>query len=376
MSDQADRVEEGYAPPRVSLFGAMRMVRVLVGVSGSLIVLLLAAHVAVTLGGPGDRNLGVWLLERAANALSLGTTGLFTASDPRVAILINSGVAILGWSLLTALLVALTRAATLSGERRRRGVNGAGQVAKADWPGRGPRGASHGVAVSARGPSVRSRVPRASRTLFTVVAIVSALETASLATTYMLYSRYYVATDNATVDGNKIEINAPAAGTVTGWAINDGARVRTGQIVGRIQSVSGGPRVVRMIKSPGSGWVANNAASNGSYVAAGTNLATAYNLSAIYVTARVKDTDIAGVRLGAPVDIHVDAFPHTPVTGVVTVVQNSAAGEFTIYPAPGTADPSNLQKVDQYIPVTIALVNTGGVSLVPGMNVTVHIHKE
>jgi multidrug resistance efflux pump len=74
------------------------------------------------------------------------------------------------------------------------------------------------------------------------------------------------------------------------------------------------------------------------------------------------------------VDISVDASPGAAVTGVVHEIQNSAAGPFTIFPSPDT-DPSNPQKVDQYVPVKIKFTNTGGALLAPGMNVTVHIHK-
>jgi multidrug resistance efflux pump len=43
--------------------------------------------------------------------------------------------------------------------------------------------------------------------------------------------------------------------------------------------------------------------------------------------------------------------------------------------SPESNSSGNFQKVTQVIPVKIALTNTNGLSLVPGMNVTVHIHK-
>jgi multidrug resistance efflux pump len=129
------------------------------------------------------------------------------------------------------------------------------------------------------------------------------------------------------------------------------------------------------VRAPGKGTVAVNDVVNGSFVVAGTELATAYDLSRIYVTARVDENDIAWVHPGAPVEIDVDAFPHATVTGLVEVVQLSAAGNFTIYPPAGTVDPTNPHTVDQYIPVKIELTYTDGARVTPGMSVTVYIHK-
>ncbi|WP_211241276.1 HlyD family secretion protein [Pseudonocardia spinosispora] len=189
---------------------------------------------------------------------------------------------------------------------------------------------------------------------------------------YFLYSSKFVTTDNAQVDGDKIDFNAPATGTLTNWTISQGSSVETNQIVGRIRINSNG--VQQTIKSPGNGTVAVNNVVNGQYVNAGTELATAYDMSKIYVTARVDETDVEDVHPGALVDISVDAFSGTPVTGIVQEVQGSAAGVFSLFPESNSS--GNFQKVTQVIPVKIALVNTNGVQLAPGMNVTVHIHKQ
>ncbi|MBV9312434.1 MAG: HlyD family efflux transporter periplasmic adaptor subunit [Pseudonocardia sp.] len=203
----------------------------------------------------------------------------------------------------------------------------------------------------------------------------SLLEAAGFAGTYFLYTRHYVSTDNAQVDGDRISINAPATGSVVAWSIDQGSTVRAREVVGRIRPTGGGPQPEQVIRAPGAGTIAVNEVVNGSYVTQGTELATAYDPEDIYVTARVKDTDIADVHPDALVDISVDAYPNIPMLGIVQVVRNSAASNFTIYP-PAGADPSSPSKVDQYVPVKIALFNTGGAALLPGMNVTVHIHKQ
>lgn len=111
----------------------------------------------------------------------------------------------------------------------------------------------------------------------------------------------------------------------------------------------------------------------GAYVTAGTQLAVAYDFSTIYVTARVDETDIDDVHPGQLVDIEVDAFPGADLTGTVREVQGGAAGVFSILPESNTS--GNFQKVTQVIPVEITIDQPGDLALVPGMNVTVKIHR-
>lgn len=304
--------------------------------AGSLVaVVLLLAHGALAAEGVAFRP-----LDAVARTLSLGTLGLF--AWPAV----NSGVAALVWLGIAAVVALLTSRTTRARPHRR---------------------ASPG----------KPAMPRASRVLFITVGVLSVLETAAFAGSYFLYSSHYVTTDNAQVDGDKIDIDAPVSGAVSDWAIQSGSVVEPNQVVGRIRMLGSGAQPERPVKVPGAstGTVAVDDVVDGSYVTAGTELATAYDLAKIYVTARVEDYDIASVRPGALVDVRADAFPNAPITGVVAVVQNSAAGNFSIYPPAGIADPSQPQRVDQYIPVKIELLSTGGARLAPGMDVTVHIHK-
>jgi len=212
---------------------------------------------------------------------------------------------------------------------------------------------------------------RPRRRLIIIAVVVLVLLAAGLGGGYLKYASQFVSTDNAQVDGDQVAINAPATGTLTGWQITQGTQVHTDQIVGRIQILSTGPQ--QLIKSPGTGTVAVTNSVEGQYVTAGTNLATAYNFNDIYVTARVDETDIEAVHVGATVDISADAYPGSPITGTVDEIQDGAATNFSDFPQDNST--GNFQKVTQVIPVKIAFNNTNGLNLVPGMNVTVHIHK-
>ena len=61
------------------------------------------------------------------------------------------------------------------------------------------------------------------------------------------------------------------------------------------------------------------------------------------------------------------------MTGSVREIQGGAAGVFSLFPQANSS--GNFQKVTQVIPVKISIDDLHGLNLVPGMNVTVKIHK-
>ena len=119
-----------------------------------------------------------------------------------------------------------------------------------------------------------------------------------------------------------------------------------------------------VIRAPADGVVAVDNGVEGAFVTAGTQLAVAYNGAAIFVTARVDETDINEVHTGQPVDISVDAFPDTDLTGRVLEVKGGAAGVFSLFPQANTS--GNFQKVTQVIPVKISIDDLQGPRPGPG----------
>jgi multidrug resistance efflux pump len=233
--------------------------------------------------------------------------------------------------------------------------------------------ASAPAAPPAQAPG-KKKMKRSTRRALAIIVVLAVLAALGFGGAYFLYTRNFVSTDNAQVDGDKVDINAPNTGTLIDWQGQQGAQVTKNQVLGRVEMGTSGSRPQVIIKSPGNGTIAVNNAVEGQWVTAGTELATAYDFNKIYVTARVDETDISGVHVGAPVDISVDAYSGSPITGVVTDIQAGAAGEFSLFPQSNST--GNFQKVTQVIPVHIAFTNTDGKYLVPGMNVTVHIHKQ
>ena len=223
------------------------------------------------------------------------------------------------------------------------------------------------------GAPKRSLKP-STRKALTVIGIVAALMAVGLVYNFVIVGSRYVSTDNAQIDGDQISVNAPNSGTLTDWTATQGTQLRKDRLVGRIKIQGGFVQPQQPIRAPGNGTVVIDDGVEGAFVTAGTPLAIAYDLSKIYVTARVDETDVDDVRPGQTVDIEVDAFPDAALTGTVREVQRGAAGEFSPFPRSNTA--GNYQKVTQVIPVKIALDDTQNLALAPGMSVTVKIHKD
>jgi multidrug resistance efflux pump len=222
-------------------------------------------------------------------------------------------------------------------------------------------------------PARRRPLKRATKIRLLIIAVLALLAAAAFGVYYIFNTSNYVTTDNAQIDGNQISINAPATGTLIDWRGQQGTSLHRNAPVGRIE-IQGGyvqPRMV--IRSPADGTVAVDNGVEGSFVTAGTQLAIAYDSSGVFVTARVKETEIDKVQVGRAVDISVDAFPDDHLTGRVVEVQTGAAGIFSLFPQSNTS--GNFQKVTQVIPVKIVIDDLKSLPLVPGMNVTVKIHR-
>jgi multidrug resistance efflux pump len=183
----------------------------------------------------------------------------------------------------------------------------------------------------------------------------------------------YVSTDNAQIDGVQLLVNAPTSGTLVNWSVDMGSTLTAGQEVGRIAVQAGYMQPEVTVRAPASGIVAVNNGVNGAFVTAGTQLAIAYDPSAVFVTARIDETKINDVHVGQVVDIAVDAYSGTPLVGRVVEIKTGAAGVFSLFGQSNTT--GNFQKVTQVIPVKIAIDDRSGLALVPGMNVTAKIHR-
>ncbi|HTR87811.1 MAG TPA: HlyD family secretion protein [Reyranella sp.] len=122
------------------------------------------------------------------------------------------------------------------------------------------------------------------------------------------------------------------------------------------------------ISAPVAGTVGARSLRVGQYVQAGTALMAVVPLQAVYVVANYKETQLARVRAGQPVEIEVDTFSGSKLKGHVDSLSPASGLEFALLP-PDNAT-GNFTKIVQRIPVKIALDDPALAGLLrPGMSV-------
>ena len=119
------------------------------------------------------------------------------------------------------------------------------------------------------------------------------------------------------------------------------------------------------------GQVVNRQVAIGSYVGPGTQL-MAIVPDNQWITANFKETQLAHMRIGQPVNIKVDAFPDIVFKGHVDSVQRGAGQAFSLLPAQNAT--GNYVKVVQRVPVRITFDIKNGpdprrYAIGPGMSV-------
>jgi hypothetical protein len=81
----------------------------MIRIVGGLIVLILVAHVVLTLGHANPTNGITKFVSYWADRLQLGMRGLFTPADPRMRIVIDYGLPAAFWLVVSWVLVRLVR---------------------------------------------------------------------------------------------------------------------------------------------------------------------------------------------------------------------------------------------------------------------------
>jgi membrane fusion protein, multidrug efflux system len=121
-----------------------------------------------------------------------------------------------------------------------------------------------------------------------------------------------------------------------------------------------------VITAPVDGYVTKLTAAKGQYAAAGQALMM-FVPRDVWVTANFKETQLANLRPGQPVEIAVDAFPDRTFKGHVDSVQAGSGTAFSLLPAENAT--GNYVKIVQRVPVKIAFDEPPDVLLGPGMSV-------
>jgi multidrug resistance efflux pump len=194
----------------------------------------------------------------------------------------------------------------------------------------------------------------------------------------------YVSTENAQLTGQPVQVGTMNAGRVETIMPAIGSRVQKGDVIAQVALPSqvgmgqnGQPKMGFLgvgdtrvdVQAPVDGIVIAEPSAIGATVAPGQPIVTIIDPSQLWVNANIEETNIARVRVGQSVNVHVDAL-NSDVPGKVEIVTPATASNFSILPTSNAA--GNFTKVTQLVPVRIA-VNLGNQPLLLGANVEVKI---
>jgi membrane fusion protein, multidrug efflux system len=131
-----------------------------------------------------------------------------------------------------------------------------------------------------------------------------------------------------------------------------------------------------VIKAPFDGVIGNRAVQVGDYVQPMQRLASLVPMDAVYIDANFKETQLASLKPGQPVQISVDALPGSTLEGRVASLAPASGSVFSLLP-PDNAT-GNFTKIVQRLPVRILVPAEVAEQSVlrPGMSVIVSVNTK
>lgn len=107
------------------------------------------------------------------------------------------------------------------------------------------------------------------------------------------------------------------------------------------------------IEAPCDGIVSKRSIEVGQYVSTGQAVCSAIDNTSLWVSANFKETQLEHMRIGQPVEIKVDAYPHIKLSGKLNSFVGATGAKFSLLP-PDNAT-GNFVKIVQRVPVKITI---------------------
>ena len=123
------------------------------------------------------------------------------------------------------------------------------------------------------------------------------------------------------------------------------------------------------VYAPCNGYVTKKNVNPGAYVMPGIPYLSVVDLDKVWIVANFKETDINKIKIGAPVNIKIDAYPGRTFKGHVASFQSGSGSAFSLLPPENAT--GNFIKVVQRVPVKIVLDQASytDTPLYPGLSV-------
>lgn len=198
----------------------------------------------------------------------------------------------------------------------------------------------------------------------------------------------FVSTDDARVAADVVSVSSEIAGKILEWRVKEGDVVQKDDILGQqdlgtaltsgalnpqnLGAVAGVAAEKAVLRAPIAGQVILSTAVVGEMATPGMSLAVIADTDGLYVSANIKEGDIARVKIGLPVDFWVDAFHGRLFHGRVETIGRATSSTFSLLLAQNGG--GNYTKVVQVIPIKISILDAGNARLMIGMNSYIKIH--
>ncbi len=226
------------------------------------------------------------------------------------------------------------------------------------------------------------------KTVIILILAVAALVAIGIIGYYWYQGSRFVATDDARIASNVVAVSPEILGKVVEWRVKEGDAVQKDDILGRqdlgsaltsgalnpqtMGSVAGVVAEKAVLKAPIAGQVILSTAVVGEMAAPGMSLAVIADTDGLYVSANIKEGDIARVKIGQPVDVSIDAFSGKRFHGRVETIGRATSSTFSLLPAQSGS--GNYTKVIQVIPIKVNVIDQGDSRFMIGMNAAIKIH--
>jgi multidrug resistance efflux pump len=201
---------------------------------------------------------------------------------------------------------------------------------------------------------------------------------------YWYDSTYFVATDNASVTGDLVQVGSLNAGRIVATRVDVGDHVSKGQEIAvvalpqQVGAATNGPPKMDIVGTNDAlvsvsaqmdAVVAARTGFVGGTVAAGQPIYSLVDPGQTWVKANIDEASIWRVAVGQPVEVHVDALNRV-FTGRVEAITPASSATFSLLPSGNVS--GNFIKVTQYVPIKIS-VDSSGIMLPLGTSVEVRV---
>jgi len=129
-----------------------------------------------------------------------------------------------------------------------------------------------------------------------------------------------------------------------------------------------------VLRSPLDGRVAKRFVTSGDMALAGKVMYSLVDPRDIYVLVLLEEGKLKGVETGAPVNIHIDAYPKQTFKGVVDAILPASAATFALIPRDISA--GEFTKVAQRIPIRVKIAQGDTDLLRIGLGGEVEIERQ